>query len=321
MLTVWELNALQKEVSETNINKWKVGKNISWVDCIKPDELELKQLSEITKIPLKHLKENLDPKKRAHLDLYDEYSVASFHALCDDDRGKQEITTVSMILFKKSILTIHNKAILGLEKLRMLPKSQLLETLKKGSHYFMCSLMDYVTDDFFRLLEDIEDDVNKLEDQVIRDPTELVSKQIFMQKKRLIFAYKALSANREVLSAVEKYAEMKGESFMLMREVYTDVTHLIDLVSTYRDILTNVLDVYLSSVSNSLNSVMKVLTVITAFIMVPTLIAGIYGMNFQKTSAFNMPELYWAFGYPFALGLMVVSIILLYFLFKKKGWL
>ena len=103
--------------------------------------------------------------------------------------------------------------------------------------------------------------------------------------------------------------------------MYNDVTQLIDTEGTYRDILTGTLDVYLSSVSNNLGQVMKTLTVISAFVLIPTLITGIYGMNFSKASQYNMPELYWQYGYFFALGLMLISMIVAFVFFKRKGWL
>jgi len=93
------------------------------------------------------------------------------------------------------------------------------------------------------------------------------------------------------------------------------------MVGTYRDILTGTLDIYLSSISNNLNQVMKTLTIVASFVLIPTLISGIYGMNFSNASPYNMPELFWKYGYFFALGLMLASMILTYVFFRKKGWL
>jgi magnesium transporter len=102
--------------------------------------------------------------------------------------------------------------------------------------------------------------------------------------------------------------------------LYDDVTQLIDTEATYRDILTGTLDIYLSSVSNNLNQVMKTLTIVASFVLIPTLISGIYGMNFQF-----MPEIHTElgkkFGYYFALGLMAFSVIFTYLFFRKKGWM
>ena len=134
---------------------------------------------------------------------------------------------------------------------------------------------------------------------------------------------KALAANREVISSIEKeyVSNIDKKNIKRFRTLYNDVTQLIDTEGTYRDILTGILDVYLSSVSNNLNKVMKTLTIGASFILIPTLIASIYGMNFNTASPYNMPELLWNYGYFFALGSMVLSVSITYIFFKRKGWL
>ena len=102
----------------------------------------------------------------------------------------------------------------------------------------------------------------------------------------------------------------------LFRDLHYDVTELIEMETTYRDILSGTLEIYVSTISNNLNEVMKKLTVYGSYILVPTLIAGIYGMNFQ-----HMPEIPWIWGYPFALGLMVFTVILMHSGFKRMGWI
>jgi magnesium transporter len=142
----------------------------------------------------------------------------------------------------------------------------------------------------------------------------------------LIHIHKALIANRDVISAIEKryLEEFKDEDLRSFRDLYHDTAQLIDLVSTSRDVLTSILDMYLSSVSNNMNKVVKTLTALSAFVLIPTLIASIYGMNFHGGDGahpWNMPELYWQHGYLFALGLIALSFIGTFIYFKKKDWL
>ena len=146
---------------------------------------------------------------------------------------------------------------------------------------------------------------------------------IFSIKKTLIFFHRALTANREVISSIEKeyVANIDKKNIKRFRALYNDVAQLIDMEGTYREILTGTLDIHLSSTSNNLNQAMKTLTIVASFVLVPTLISGIYGMNFVNNSPYNMPELYWQYGYFFALGLMLFSIIAVYIFFKKKKWL
>lgn len=322
MLTVWELSKNKKEVIAVSLDRWQVGQTLSWVDCHKPTEKEFKQLSEKTKIPLHDLKSSVDPNKRPHVVPFDHYSLIIFRGLYQE-KGKYHTAPVGIFFFQNDIITIHDQPIIGLESLEKLPKESLLSMFKRGAPYFVEVFIESVIEDFFGLIEEIEDDVGKLEDEVVHRPGETFTRHIFFQKRKLIYTHKSLVANREVIASIEKQylKEFKKEDLRELRTLYNDLAQLIDLVSTYRDMLTSILDMYLSSVSNNLNKVIKTLTVISAFVLVPTLIASIYGMNFQRIGHWNMPELYWQYGYPFALLLMVASIAVTYFWVKKKGWL
>ncbi|MCW4026371.1 MAG: magnesium and cobalt transport protein CorA, partial [Candidatus Bathyarchaeota archaeon] len=139
----------------------------------------------------------------------------------------------------------------------------------------------------------------------------------FRIKKTLIYFHKALTANREVVTSIEKQylKHISKKELKEFRILYNDIVQLIDTCDTQRDVTTGVIDIYLSSVSNLTNDVVKKLTVIASFVLVPTLISGIYGMNFRI-----MPEIPWAYGYPFALGLMVFSVVAMWVYFKKAKW-
>jgi magnesium transporter len=136
--------------------------------------------------------------------------------------------------------------------------------------------------------------------------------------------HKALTANREVVVNIEKgyLSRIDKEEEAKYKFIYNDIVQLIDMNETYRDVLTGALEIYLTTISNNLNHTVKRLTAWGSLILIPTLIASIYGMNFHDTaSPFNMPELQWKYGYFFALGLMALSTILLYFYFRKKDWI
>ena len=171
-------------------------------------------------------------------------------------------------------------------------------------------------------MEHIEEEIDQIEDAVMDNPRKATIEKIFSTKKTLIFFHKALTANREVITSIEKeyVKDIDKNNIKRFRALYSDITQLIDSAGTYRDILTGTLEIYLSSVSNNLNQVMKTLTIVASFVMVPTLISGIYGMNFAY-----IPEMHTAlgekYGYYFALGLMALSIGLMYAYFRRKGWM
>jgi magnesium transporter len=110
------------------------------------------------------------------------------------------------------------------------------------------------------------------------------------------------------------------ETRVFLRDTYDHVVQVMDMVETFREIASGLMDLYLSGVSNRMNEIMKVLTVISTVFLPMTFIAGVYGMNFSDTSPFNMPELRWRFGYPFALALMATSALILRAYYRKKGW-
>jgi magnesium transporter len=137
-------------------------------------------------------------------------------------------------------------------------------------------------------------------------------------KRELIFLHNAVWSLREVASALGKRDSplIQEPTVPYLRDVYDHVAHVIDSVDIYREMLSGMLDLYLSSVSNRLNEVMKVLTVISLVFMPLTFIAGVYGMNFRF-----MPELEWRWGYPFALLLMAGTAVCMIFYFKRKNWI
>ena len=295
-----------------------------WTECISPTKKELKHISEKAKIPLNELVKVLDEEERPKVSDLENYSVIIVRAPWIEHN---EILTTPVSVFisknKNNIITITLKEVSSVKKIKQLIAAKKIDINDKGISFFTYRLIDEILDTYFSILDTLEEKIDYIEDKVIEKPDKLTVQQIFSVKKTLIFFHRALTANREVISSIEKeyVANIDKKNIKRFRALYNDVTQLIDMEGTYRDILTGTLDIYLSSVSNNLGQVMKTLTVISAFVLIPTLISGIYGMNFNKNSPFNMPELYWQYGYFFALGLMLLSVIITYIFFKKRGWL
>jgi magnesium transporter len=189
---------------------------------------------------------------------------------------------------------------------------------KMGADYLAYSLLDAVVDNYFVILEKFGDKVELLEAELIENPTQKTVQRIYQLKRELIFLHNAVWPLREVVSALGKRESplIREATAPYLRDVYDHVIHVIDSVDIYREMISSMLDMYLSSVSNRLNEVMKVLTVIATIFMPLTFIAGVYGMNFRR-----MPELEWRYGYPAALLVMLGIGVLMLFYFKRKKWL
>jgi magnesium transporter len=180
-------------------------------------------------------------------------------------------------------------------------------------------LLDEIVDGYFTALDRYEDRTEEVEDAVFGEGgrTEVQS-EIFELKKDLMWFRRTVSPLREILDVLQRrMVEVVTPALEpYYRDVYDHVLRATDFVDSLRDILSSALEASLAVISNRLNEVMKSLTSWGAIILVPTLIAGIYGMNFHQ-----MPELKWYFGYPFALALMFLSGLLLHRAFKRRGWL
>jgi len=173
-------------------------------------------------------------------------------------------------------------------------------------------IMDDCAREYFIFLDLVEDQINTLEDRMLTSHKDTV-KEIFTYKKTLIYFHKSLNANLEAIRRLEK--QVKGDSLTVLRYLHDDIFQLIDMSATYRDLLTGTLEVHLSTINTNMNRIMKRMTAWTTLILLPTFFTGLYGMNFQF-----MPEITWKYGYIFAWGLILGSILFLLIYFRKKGW-
>lgn len=189
---------------------------------------------------------------------------------------------------------------------------------KMKADYLAYALVDAVVDNYFVILEKFGDKIETLETELIEQPTQKTVQKIYQLKREMIFLHNAVWPLREVVSALGKHESslISETTAPYLRDVYDHVIHIIDSVDIYREMLSSMLDMYLSSVSNRLNEVMKVLTAISLIFMPLTFIVGVYGMNFKY-----MPELEWRYGYFLALFAMFGIGVSLFLYFKRKKWL
>jgi magnesium transporter len=194
---------------------------------------------------------------------------------------------------------------------------------QRGADYLAYALLDAIIDGFFPVLEYYGELIEALEDEVITNPSKQTLERIYRVRRDLLTLRRAIWPQRDAISKLMRDdSEWIGaEVEIYLRDCYDHAVQVMDMVETYRELATGLMDVYLSSVSNKMNEVMKLLTVISAIFIPLTFVAGVYGMNFNaEKSPFNMPELGWYWGYPACLLLMVVIASSLSFLFWRRGW-
>ena len=189
---------------------------------------------------------------------------------------------------------------------------------KMGPDYLAYCLIDVVVDNYFLILEKLGDEIESLEDELVVDPRTETLQNIHSLKRELIFLRKSVWPMREVVSRMERggFSLIKEPTGVYLRDVYDHTIQVIDAIETYRDLLSGMLDIYLSSISNRMNEIMKVLTIIGTIFIPLSFVAGLYGMNFAY-----MPELGWRWGYPAVLLFMLTIGVIMMLYFRRKKWL
>ncbi len=194
---------------------------------------------------------------------------------------------------------------------------------KRGADYLAYALIDALIDEFFPVLERYGEDIEQLENELIAKPSPAMLIEIHRIKRDLLMLRRAAWPERDLLNSILRDGSelITPETRIFLRDCYDHVVQTIDVIETYRELAGGMLDVYLSSQSHRMNEIMKVLTILSSIFIPLSFVAGVYGMNFDTTvSRYNMPELHWVLGYPFALSLMMAVALVLVGYFKKKGW-
>jgi magnesium transporter len=194
---------------------------------------------------------------------------------------------------------------------------------RNGADYLAYALLDSIIDGFFPVLEAYGEQIEDLENEVVENPSRQTLEKIHAVKRELLALRRAIWPQRDAINALIRDGShlICHEVQIYLRDCYDHAIQVLDMVETYRELAASLMDVYLSSVSNKTNEVMKFLTVVSSIFIPLTFIAGVYGMNFNtEKSPFNMPELDWYWGYVACLVLMAVIAFGLIFFFWRRGW-
>jgi len=261
----------------------------------------------------------LNVEQRAKMEEFDDYIFLTLKTLSWHEKKKKfSIAQLSLVIGKNFVLSFqeHSSTLFDnvCTRLRAGPKQRLRE---KGSDYLAYRLIDAVIDQYFVTLEGLGYQIENLEERVISNPTTENSRALYQLKHKMLLLRKAIWPMREVIShLLQADTFITSFTHLYMRDVYDHMMQAIDTIETFRDMLTSILDVYLSSLTNRMNEVMKVLTIIATIFIPVTFVASIYGMNFKY-----MPELEWRWGYLCTWGIMLTIALVMLFYFRRKKWI
>lgn len=284
-----------------------------WIDCEKITKEEAKQLEKHFSLHPVTVDDLLSKNSRVKIEEFSEYLVCVFYGLSKDNTPVE----VDFIIGKNFLIT--NRSIsLGIIKPLSQDAEKLKVLVKGGNDFLMYKILDEMVDQCFEVLGKTAELTEKLEEQVARNPTQQLLSQIFKVKSQLSKIKRLFLAQREKMGWLAKTPTtfIQKETLPYFRDVYDHSVQLSDTVEGYREDVVNAFEVYMSSMSNNMNEVMKVLSIIATITLPLTVISGIYGTNF-----INLPgsEAYYGFWY-MLLGMLLLSITMI-FLFKRKSWL
>jgi magnesium transporter len=269
------------------------------------------------------LEDVLNCGQRPKLEDYGSYHFLVMKSLRQGDDGL-EIEQISFFLSGNYVITLQEIPGDSFEQVReRIRQNKSGQIRKLGSDYLLYALIDALMDEFFPVLESYGERIEELEDEVVAKAAPETLQGVHRVKRDLLGLRRIAWPEREVINSLQREEAhlIRPETRVFLRDSYDHAIQVIDMIETYRDLAAGLLDVYLSSASNRLNEVMKVLTIISTIFIPLNFIAGVYGMNFDRqASPLNMPELGWYYGYPAVLGVMLFAGGMMALYFKRKGW-
>jgi magnesium transporter len=289
-----------------------------WIDVRgKIGQPTLSELSEVFGMHPLILEDIVHSDARPQFKMYEQSQFLSTPVVVDT----QDLTVAPLNIFRghnflftfqQDEPTIHLHAV----RERVTAMQDRLRTL--GTDYLMYLLIESVVDSYFPMIQEYGEELDEVEDQIIKSPDTESLERMHHAKRNLLILRRALYPFREALNALirDGSSSFQPENRIYVRDCYDDLVATIGLIETNRELASDLMDVYLSCVSNRLNEIMRVLTIITTIFIPPTFIAGVYGMNFM-----HMPELQWTLGYPIALALMFGCALLTLGFLWWRGWL
>lgn len=293
---------------------------VTWLNLDGSQQVEtLEEIGSYLDIHPLVLEDILDPGQRPKMEDFDSYLFIEMNMLLwDQDHSQIQADQVSLILGDHYLVTFQEYEKDVFEGVRKRLREGKGRLIRQGADYLAYSLIDAIVDHYFIILENLGEQIEFLEEELVSAPDRRTLRTIHEMKRELIFLRKSVWPLREVIGALER-----GESSLFhpstqiyLRDVYDHTIQIIDAIETYRDMVSGMLDIYLSSVSNRMNEVMKMLTIIATVFMPLSFLVGVYGMNFDY-----MPELRWKWGYFSVWVVIILLMVGMLSYFSRKKWL
>jgi magnesium transporter len=293
-----------------------------WLDLERPGPEQLEQLGRVFGFHKLALEDNSKFDQRPKLDDYGDYVFVVYYGVGPPEESSDPtdpvLVEVHLYISGRYVVTLRHRPCPDLDKL----KKAIQQHPPRSEEFLVYRIFDSLTDTFFPVLDGIDNDIDQLEDLLIRAPGEGEVQRIFRLKRQLVMMRQKIAPQRDLFArAMDQIGELPGlqtETRDYFRNVYDHLLRASEQIDSYRDLLSGAMDVYLSTVSNRLNQVMKQLTIISTVFLPLTFVTGFYGQNFRWLVAHV--DTFQAFMI-FGIGGLVVPLIALFWLFRSRGWL
>lgn len=265
------------------------------------------------------LEDILNISQRPKMDDYEDYILVTLKMVYYNEEQKEIVTEqVSLVLVDNYVFSFQEFPGDVFDQVRERIETGKGNIRKQGADYLVYALIDAIVDSYFFILEKIGDSSEYIEHQLMEEPKKEVLQSIYSLKREMIYLSNSIWPLREVVGNLTRTDStlIKDNTSLYLRDVHDHIIQIIDIIESYRDIMTGMLDTYLSSISNKTNDVMKILTIFSTMFIPLTFLAGIYGMNFKYFPELDLP---WA--YPVFWMVTVVIMVIMLFYFRRKKWL
>lgn len=265
------------------------------------------------------LEDILNTGQRPKIDDYDDYILVVLKMIYTNEELKEIVSEqISIVLAGNYVFTFQEFKGDVFDQIRQRIETGKGNIRKLGADYLVYALIDAIVDSYFFILEQVGDYSEEIEHRLMEEPKKEVLQNIYKLKREMIYLNNSIWPLREVVGNLTRAESVliKQNTALYLRDVYDHIIQIIDIIESYRDITSGMLDTYLSSIGNKTNDVMKVLTIFSTMFIPLTFLAGIYGMNFKY-----FPELEWKWAYPVFWTLTLIIITFMIGYFRRKRWL
>ena len=302
------------KISACTVKKVNTNRDYTWIDVSTKKKEDFKELQKKFNLYERDLVDSIDINEIPRLSERKRYSFIVLRALSE----KNESVPVGIFLSRRYIITVHPKDIKPLSKFfKIVSTNEGKEFFRNGVGFLFYKIVSEINRNLHKDIDDFEDKLDDIEDKILKNKFDDV-KELFPLKKRLTYYKRAINLNREIISKLlnktSKFISEKNEPHL--NALAIEFAQVENTLGFQRDRLTGIAEMHMSSVSNRLNDIMRSFTVLASILLLPTLISGIWGMNFAEIPFFDLK-----YGFYIPILLMFVSIFLLYFFFKKKKWI